>query len=377
MINWCYVYLSKVKKERSSFLSNVPVRTANLLKGDAIIHVVYIGKLDRKIFENENIKCHQYDGFFNVVPYLRYLGLSFFLIRLSKEYRFDVVQNVWKHYFLFPIYLASFFCDFKLVARVAGVPISRKYQKNLFSWLRKKIVLLIERASLHCADKIQVLSNSLKEEFEQRINNPSKIVVIPQGVNTDLFPYKERNIPIDPLKVLYVGRISMEKGIADLIEAVGNLESKLISNIKITLIGECLDKTKEQLQRKISQLDIDDIVEWKGYIIQDELKNYYHSYSLLILPSRTEGLPNVILEGMASGIPCLGTAVGEIPYLLGENRGILVNPNDFKDLQDKFCMVLENEIDFRRMIQNSYHFINREHSFNVVKQKYLDLLNIL
>ncbi len=125
------------------------------------------------------------------------------------------------------------------------------------------------------------------------------------------------------LKVLFVGRLSREKGIQDLLDAC-QLAVKDGNPFELTIIGHgpLLDSLKDYIQTH----ELNRWVSLIGYVPHGgKLMTYFDSHDLLCLPSYTEGVPRVIVEAFARGLYVAATPVGSIPALFSEHLHLIEN----------------------------------------------------
>lgn len=132
--------------------------------------------------------------------------------------------------------------------------------------------------------------------------------------------------------ILSVGRLVPKKGMRDLVTACGLLRDRGIS-FRCDIVGE--GPLREELQQHIGELRLLDIVSLLGSMTHDHLIEVYGQATLFVLaPQITEngdrdGIPNVLVEAMAAGLPVVSTTVSGIPELVEHGRtGILVQPAD-------------------------------------------------
>jgi glycosyltransferase involved in cell wall biosynthesis len=121
---------------------------------------------------------------------------------------------------------------------------------------------------------------------------------------------------------LCIGRLSNEKAQVDLIEAAAILKRENSQlKVRIILAGDGPDR--QILVRTAKSLQVDDWVHFAGHI--HDLKPYYTLANFFVLPSHTEGSPNVLLEAMAAGLPIVATSVGGVPEIAtNEKEALLV-----------------------------------------------------
>lgn len=132
--------------------------------------------------------------------------------------------------------------------------------------------------------------------------------------------------PSDPLTVLYLGWVIPAKGIEELLQAWSGLQT---SGWRLVIAGPYEATFREQLASRHSMTD----VEFAGPLGHGESMALMASADLFVLPSHTEGFPNVIAEAMALARPIVATAVGAIPEMLEGGCGRVVPPQDAAALQ--------------------------------------------
>lgn len=160
----------------------------------------------------------------------------------------------------------------------------------------------------------------------------NKTVVIPNGVDIDKYKraIRKRN---EIKNLLYVGRLSFEKGVDLLIEAFKDLSKK---GTVLTIVGT----GPEELKLKKLSDNIDSII-FKGRLEGDKLLEEFKKSDLLILPSRTEGLPLVLFEGWASKLPVLATRVGDNEeYIKDGINGFLCDPYE-KSIKEGILKIMK------------------------------------
>ncbi|MGH7863218.1 MAG: glycosyltransferase, partial [Candidatus Dormibacteraceae bacterium] len=129
------------------------------------------------------------------------------------------------------------------------------------------------------------------------------IQVIPNGVDGDFFQPPTRVRPATPLRLLCVGRLVRQKGITYLLEALKQCET----STTLRVVGD--GPEGPSLKRQAGAAGLDQRVEFVGWASRSELPAHYQWADVFVLPSFEEGMPNVILEAMASGLPIIATDV--------------------------------------------------------------------
>lgn len=144
-----------------------------------------------------------------------------------------------------------------------------------------------------------------------------------------------------PNKVLFVGHVIPSKGVFELVEACKGIEG-----IELHLIGSVTEDIRKLLKNKAESKNRGTWLKIRGGIPHEEVINEMLSCGIFVLPSYTEGFPNVILEAMACGCSIVSTKVGAIPEMLGTNIeepcGICCPPKDVLSLQKSIRRLLDN-----------------------------------
>lgn len=131
--------------------------------------------------------------------------------------------------------------------------------------------------------------------------------------------------PRDPLRVLYVGRLSKSKNVDTLLEAAAFLKSRGVE-ISCAVLGD--GPERRNLEARSSELDLGRQVQFTGAVPFERVLEFYEWADVLVLTSETEGWPKAIAEAMAFGLICIGSNCGFVPQMLSEDRGLVVAPRD-------------------------------------------------
>ncbi len=133
--------------------------------------------------------------------------------------------------------------------------------------------------------------------------------------------------PALAVDVLVVCRLVREKGLDRLLAAMPGLRSGDGRPATLAIVGE--GPQEEPLRAQVAALGLSDRVEFRGYVAHGErLMQMLRSATLFALPSRTEGVPATVLEAMAMRLPVVATAVGGLPSLLADGRGVVIDAGE-------------------------------------------------
>jgi len=177
----------------------------------------------------------------------------------------------------------------------------------------------LERWMSRWAERIVCVSQSVADFCGGQGRLPrEKLVVIPNGINLDQYPASSAadttqfGVPADRQVVAFVGRLHAQKGVDWLLRVGPRLLSQL-PNHDLLLVGD--GPERKTLQDLAATLGIADRVHFAGWT--PDVPQILAASSMLVLPSRWEGMPNVILEAMATGLPVVSTRAAGVEELLG------------------------------------------------------------
>ena len=138
--------------------------------------------------------------------------------------------------------------------------------------------------------------------------------------------------PGTPFHIGWIGRMSWEKGPDVLLDALSQMSDV---SWKATFIGT--GSLMEELKVRAREQTIGDRICWAGVL--PEAARYLRAFDVVVLSSRSEGTPIVLLEAMAAGVPVVATRVGGIPDVVTEQEAVLVDPEDPRALSRAMTMV--------------------------------------
>jgi glycosyltransferase involved in cell wall biosynthesis len=244
--------------------------------------------------------------------------------------------------------------------------------------LNKGIIRKLKVRCLKKAGRVTVVSEPLKRKV-QELAPGVKVNVISMGVDTSKFSpqYREDDYfgSASQKTVLFVGRLAEKKGVTYLIEAMKDVDARLV------IAGD--GPLKASLKKQAAQLGKGK-VQFYGSKTHEELKKIYASADVLCAPSvtagdgDTEGLPTVIMEAMASGLPVVASNSGGISGVVkdGEN-GILCEEKNVRQLEAALNRVLTN-CDLReKLIKNELMSAELLDYSNLAKQYKEELRKVI
>jgi glycosyltransferase involved in cell wall biosynthesis len=173
-----------------------------------------------------------------------------------------------------------------------------------------------------------------------------KLRVIHCGVDLSEFGAAERDGSRAAPEILTVGRVVPVKGQALLIEALADLAARGVQ-ATLTIVGD--GPQLEDLRALADRLGVADEVSFEGAVAQDAVRAYYERADVFALPSFAEGLPVVLIEAMATGLPVVASRITGIPELVEDGvSGRLVVPGRRDQLTDSLAAIVGETHDRRR-----------------------------
>ena len=270
------------------------------------------------------------------IPIKNLKNLSFSLFGtikgISNKKTYDVV-HAWN---LPSAFIMKHIKSKKKILSVHGV--YSKQVEMLHSKITSGIVTSQESQILDWADVLTTDSKAVQLEYKKKLGK--NFEYIPAPLDKTKFE-KISNVEKNPKQIVYVGRDSFEKGI----DILQKIESQINGTIKF-----CTD------------------LPW------DETMKILKSSEILVVPSRTESIPQVIKEAFYLKVPVIATNVGGNPELVThEKTGILVPPEDPEKLTVEINNLLNNEDAQKNFANNAFEFINSNFSWDVLLEKYTSL----
>ena len=182
----------------------------------------------------------------------------------------------------------------------------------------------IENIGYRLADNLIVYSKNFIKEWELEKYGEKVIIAHRHFLNFNKFKIikkynKRKNL------IGHIGRLTEVKGTMEFLHAI-NLLMEMYDDVEFLICGE--GNLKDEVMLYLEKNNLKDKVKYNPWISHDDLPYYLNELKLLVLPSYTEGLPNIMLESMACGTPVLATPVGAIPdVIFDEETGFIMENN--------------------------------------------------
>jgi colanic acid/amylovoran biosynthesis glycosyltransferase len=176
------------------------------------------------------------------------------------------------------------------------------------------------------ADAVVCISEYARSQLVMWTEPPawSRFHIVHCGVDVGEFTLAPVAPEPHPLRLLFLGRLVVEKGPVVLVEALGLLRASGVDAV-LTIVGE--GPARPEIERSVAELGLGDHVSLVGAVPSDEARAHYHRADVFCLPSFAEGVPVVLMEAMSCGLPVVTTYITGIPELVTDGvEGCTVTP---------------------------------------------------
>jgi len=273
----------------------------------------------------------------------------------------------------------------------------------LFSFWRDIVHMILSRClrcrvvwHLHDGTFLKFLSqgNPVKRAvIRWALARGSVTIVLSEGSRKQLRPHARRvdwravsnGVAIPPtssehknslVRFLFIGNLTRRKGAYDLIEAAELMAQRGLTPILRLAGGEVVPGDRAEIEKRIAESPCSEQIKLLGVITGLDKEQALATSDCIVLPSYAEGLPMVLLEGMAYGLPVIATRIGSIPEAVGEGvEGFLIEPSDVKGLAESMYR-LASDNDLRsRMGRAARQRVEKEFSLDIMADKILAIYN--
>jgi len=260
-----------------------------------------------------------------------------------------------------------------IAARWAGVPaiVSTVYAMGQYRRAhRRRSDRFLDAACAILPTHAVAVSEAVKRDCIDRLNmDQDRIAVIHTGIDPPAAVDPSRvaalkaewGIGSDEALVVTVARLSYEKGVDTLIDAAAVLH-KTHPQARVVVVGSGPDGGA--LESRVRHLGLDGVVRFAGF--HDDVWPALEAADVVCLPSKSEGMPNVLLEAMSVGCPVVATAVGGMPEVITSGKnGLLVEPEAAQHLAEAICRLLDDHATARKLGEAAkrtvdQHFLARD-----------------
>jgi glycosyltransferase involved in cell wall biosynthesis len=230
------------------------------------------------------------------------------------------------------------------------------------------------------ASDITVVEPGQFEYFHKELGFPvEKLHCIPNGIRipirtTTIVAQKRREFGLGPdvFAFFYVGRLNPVKDLGTLLDAFATLWADGSFRARLYLVGDGPERAMLEARRDARGLG--ELVTFLG--ARSDVSEILMAADAFVMSSKSEGLPMALLEAMAAGVPCIATAVGGIPDLFGDDRGLSVPARDALALADAMTAIVRSPELRQRLVSNASADLVRHYALDAIANRYLELLGL-
>lgn len=311
------------------------------------------------------------------VPLL-FLSELYYAFKLIRKEKPDIVHSHW----MVPSGLVGAVCS-----RTLGTKhLLTLHGAGLFTLEKLPFKRRITRFIVENSDEITVVSSYIKERLLNLVSGDlkeevqGKLKIIPMGVHTGLFQneadretLKSKYAIQSKFVLLFIGRLVEKKGVSYLIKAMPEIVSKN-KNVTLLICGD--GPLREELEQLTEKWKLQEFVRFVGYVTGEKKIDYFSLSDCLIIPSLvtesgdTEGLPVVILEGLAAGKPIIASDVGGVKDVIKDGwNGFLIEQRNPDQIAAKVLELISNG-EMRTKFSKNALEASEEYDWVVIGKKY-------
>lgn len=259
-----------------------------------------------------------------------------------------------------------------MITTVAAPTMTGIKKREMNDWLSiglklfSPIFIRIDKKNLSNSKLVYSISKNTQNELDHYYNQKSEIV--PDGIDFEIFSNSNREKYDNRKTILFVGAFDGIKGIPTLINGL-NLVKEHFPDVLLLMIGD--GPLMSYIIKLIETLKLQSNVRIIGYVPRDELANYYNLADVFVLPSLHEGLPYVIREAMATGVPVIATDVpGNNDLITDGVNGVLLPPNNPHLLAQSILNIFSNQTYVEKVVTNGYDYVKSKFDLDKIVDKY-------
>lgn len=244
-------------------------------------------------------------------------------------------------------------------------------QEQSFLWLKGPLQVIFGCLSAWLADQVLAPSRRTAGEIE-RDYKISGVEVLPNVTGGRQIDLQEPTGYPEPGYLLFVGRLRIRKGVEVLLHAMDRTGTDL-PTLRLVVAGD--GEHRQRLERAISRLGLGERVELLGRCDFNQVQTLMSRARALVVPSTYEGMPLVILEAMAIGLPVVASSVSGIPEVVRDGEtGWLVPAEDISALARVLREIHDDPTELRRRGEAGEQWVRREAGPGAAAQRWLELI---
>ncbi|MCX5816213.1 MAG: glycosyltransferase [Proteobacteria bacterium] len=250
-------------------------------------------------------------------PYTRTFKMMYQSLELLHD---DQCFDCFHSFFLYPAgYITG------LIARKTGKPsivtiVGNDVKKYIFS--PEKTAMC--KSGLENADRVVVLSRDLLDTADALSSIKGKAQIIYNSVSIPTVPWTPQSVKNNTFHIGCAGIFKYAKGLPYLFKAIAELRKQ--HDVTLELTGTIRDSERKTCEDMIKGTGIQDILTFHPAVSHEKVTDWLLSLDAFVLPSVSEGCPNILMEAMACGLPCVATRVGAVENLMEDGISGFIVP---------------------------------------------------
>jgi glycosyltransferase involved in cell wall biosynthesis len=258
------------------------------------------------------------------------------------------------------------------VARQLGIPVVTTAHGFTGGPLRNRVYEYLQRRAFRRFDAVVAVSRSLTTDLTRAGVPQSRIHTVPNAWRRRASALDRATarrllgLPPEGFVVGWVGRLSGEKGLDVLLDALPHLNKVPLT---VSVMGAGVQQLS--LQTRARELGVADRVRWHGIV--PDADRVFSAFDVCVLSSRTEGTPMVLFEAIAAGVPVVATDVGGVPDVVSREEAVVVRPEDPDALAAGIRDVYEHAAAAARRAQGARVRLEREFGVGPWLDRYVDI----
>lgn len=271
------------------------------------------------------------------------------------------------------VLVASIF-SIKTILAPRGGPL--EYEIKSSRLFRSFVKLILRRSSF-----VICQGNFWKDFFSSiEPSNPQKYVSIPNWIDLNSYVYNDKRTITninrkdeEPVVILFMGWVQSDKGVFDLYSALSD-ESLKDKHLHVAILGDGPAR-EELIAYSKKHSNSKHTYEFPGWVHGPSKASYLAKADIFILPSYSEGMPNSLMEAMASGIPSIATDVGAVKDLITNNEsGLVIKVGDVKAISNAILHYINRTSETEKIVQSARRIILNNHSLEIASKKMQTLI---
>ncbi len=297
----------------------------------------------------------------------------FYLPKIITKHKIQIIHIQGR---LFPISFMTVILNLIVLKKPILLTVQGRLQVGVTGNIENIFDKIITKKIYQKLDKIICVSKSLKNRLLRFNIDTKKIQVIPNGVDIIKFKVIVKSNYLDKYikgkeyykRVVFVGRLDMQKGVEYLIKAIP-MVLKQYSKVHFFILGN--GNLENYIKNLSSKLKINDNITFLDFIPLDKMPNFYADADIFCLPSIHEGFPLSIAEALSMGLIIIASNIEGIPEAIKENEnGFLVESRNIRELKDKLIKALNlSDSQIQKIKNNNINLAQLKYSWiTIIKE---------